>query len=468
MQVYLNRGVQGLVIALILWCIYCATSAEIQGVSVADGRNWFLRFLFYWIILYQIIPISLYVFFEIVKLVLGFQINRDPQMVDPRSKLGATARTADLVEEMGQVNFVFSDKTGTLTENEMVFAHCCVCHDADARDLGDFRQTAKLVEKAEEPPGVAEGKLILSSTQDPRHAEVLWFFVNLATNHSVQVEGEGTNKKFEGSSADEVAFVEAAKDVGVTFVSRTRIPGTSSTEVVLKGPGSKDFTFTILCEIPFSSDRKRMSVIVKHEGEYWCLCKGADNIMGPLCDRPLGGSLGASLTQYSKLGLRTLVIASKKMDDQEFVEDWLVRWKEATVSEDREAEMARVASEVEHSLKAAGVTAIEDKLQDGVPEAITSIKAAGIRFWVLTGDKTETAVEIAKACKLFSDSMTLAYLVNCSNESQALQLIEDAKTTLDGKPDGGLVLDGTFVQQILTSKDGRPMLYELAMASKSC
>lgn len=61
-----------------------------------------------------------------VKLILGFQINRDKQMVCPKSKLGATARTADLVEEMGQVNFVFSDKTGTLTENEMVFAHCCV------------------------------------------------------------------------------------------------------------------------------------------------------------------------------------------------------------------------------------------------------------------------------------------------------------------------------------------------------
>lgn len=468
MQVYLNRGVQGLVIALILWCIYCATSAEIQGVSAEDGRNWFLRFLFYWIILYQIIPISLYVFFEIVKLVLGFQINRDPQMKDERTKLGAMARTADLVEEMGQVNFVFSDKTGTLTENEMVFAHCCVCHEnEDARDLGDFRMNPKLAEK-EDAPGVAEGKLVLSSPEDPRYAEVLWFFVNLATNHSVQVEGEGVEKKFEGSSADEVAFVEAAQAVGVTFVSRTRIAGTSSTEVVLRGPNAKDLTFTILCEIPFSSDRKRMSVIVKHEGEYWCLCKGADNIMGPLCDRPLGGSLGVSLTHYSKLGLRTLVIASKKLNDREFVEDWLVRWKEATVAEDREREMARVAAEVEHSLRAAGVTAIEDKLQDGVPEAIVSVKAANIRFWVLTGDKTETAVEIAKACKLFLDNTTLAYLVNCSSESQALQLIEDAKTTMEGKSNGGLVLDGTFVQQILTSKDGRPMLYELAMSSQTC
>ena len=70
---------------------------------------------------------------------------------------------------------------------------------------------------------------------------------------------------------------------------------------------------------------------------------------------------------------------------------------------------------------------LEDKLQDGVPDAIVSVKAAGIRFWVLTGDKTETAVEIAKACKLFTETMTLAYLVNCSSEMQALQLIQEKK-----------------------------------------
>lgn len=86
--------------------------------------------------------------------------------------------------------------------------------------------------------------------------------------------------------------------------------------------------------------------------------------MGPLCDRPLTGSLGASLTNYSKLGLRTLVIASKKLTDQEFIKNWLLRWKEATVAEDREQKMAQIAAEVEHSFKACGVTAIEDHAID--------------------------------------------------------------------------------------------------------
>merc|ERR1719487_1691360 len=84
---------------------------------------------------YHVVPMSLYVCFEILKLILGYQVNADPQMSDPETGDFATARTSDLIEEMGQINFVFSDKTGTLTKNEMVFARACV----NGEDLGDFR-----------------------------------------------------------------------------------------------------------------------------------------------------------------------------------------------------------------------------------------------------------------------------------------------------------------------------------------
>lgn len=237
--------------------------------------------------------------------------------------------------------------------------------------------------------------------------------------------------------------------------------------MVINGPGG-DRVFTVLCEIQFSSDRKRMSILARHEGEYWVMCKGADNIMGPLCDRPLNGAMSQSLSSYSQLGLRTLVIAQKKVSEQ-FATDWIERWKMANQSnEDREKAVAAVASEIEHSLVPLGITAIEDKLQEGVPEAITTIKAAGIRFWVLTGDKTETAVEIVKACRLFTEDMALAYLVNCRDEAHALQLLEEAKKTLAGPRIGGLVIDGSFTQQILASETGRPVLYELAISTKSC
>eukprot|EP00425_Heterocapsa_triquetra_P004046 CAMPEP_0195063208 /NCGR_PEP_ID=MMETSP0448-20130528/9627_1 /TAXON_ID=66468 /ORGANISM="Heterocapsa triquestra, Strain CCMP 448" /LENGTH=1045 /DNA_ID=CAMNT_0040094037 /DNA_START=349 /DNA_END=3486 /DNA_ORIENTATION=+ len=474
MQVFLNRGVQGLVCTLLLFNLYVSIAAEIMDVDKGEELypgwpNPVVRFLMYWIILYQVVPISLYVCFEMIKLILGIQINRDAQMVDPRTGKHALARTADLVEEMGQVSFIFSDKTGTLTENEMIFARCCIA----GADLGDFRTEALQKEKAAEPSkgnGVDEVRRILSRHDDPCHAEVRWFFFCLATCHSAQVEFDGEQQPvFSGSSPDEVAFLDAGRAVGITFAMRRRVPGKSGWELHIKGPSEEDHQiFTVLCEIPFTSERKRMTVVVEYGEELYCICKGADNVMGPLCDEPFSASSLEHLMRYSKLGLRTLGFASKILE-RDFYEGWQKKWQAAlTAGEGREEAMAACAADIEHSLMLAGISAIEDKLQEGVPEAIVTIKAAGIRFWVLTGDKTETAVEIVRACQLFTEDMTLAYMVDCQDPSHALQLLEAAKRKLDGISDGGLIIDGTFVHSVLRTDNGSQTLYELAIASRAC
>lgn len=70
-----------------------------------------------------------------------------------------------------------------------------------------------------------------------------------------------------------------------------------------------------------------------------------------------------------------------------------MRYSEATIAlEDREDRIAAVSDEIEHDLRLLGATAIEDRLQDGVPETIADLKAAGIKIWVATGDKLETAI----------------------------------------------------------------------------
>ena len=84
--------------------------------------------------------------------------------------------------------------------------------------------------------------------------------------------------------------------------------------------------------------------------------------------------------------------------------------------------MTAVAAEIEGRLDLAGTTAIEDRLQDGAPETIAKIKEAGIRFWVLKGDKTETAVEIARYCNLFTSDMKLAFLTNPKDEQKMFDI----------------------------------------------
>lgn len=486
MQRYLNRCVQGLVAVLVVFCLYAGIlaltqkdldeirrkirfaypAADIAKVNKAVeddfDKNYFINFLIYWIILYQIVPISLYVCFEIVKLLLGFQINLDKQMIDSRTGQGAFARTADLVEELGQVDFIFSDKTGTLTENEMVFARCCI----NGNDLGDFRGHTQ----AQPSAGIGETHRILAASGDPRRSEVRWFWFCLVTCHSSQVDmGSDGEPHYSGSSPDEVAFLEAAHTCGISFQARRRMPGSSGWEIQIVGPPGEDpLICTVLCEIPFTSERKRMSIICEIKGEFYCITKGADNVISALCDEPFTEATSEQLTKYSKQGLRTLAIAWKSVDRQ-FLEGWQNKlFNASNAAEDREKRMADVAAEMEHSLLLSGISAIEDRLQDGVPEAITTIKAAGIRFWVLTGDKTETAVEIVRACRLFTEDMTLAYMVNCTSDENCRQLLKEAKQKLEGIEGAGLILDGTFATYMLANDDCRKELYSLAIASKAC
>merc|ERR1719183_2233013 len=86
----------------------------------------------------------------------------------------------------------------------------------------------------------------------------------------------------------------------------------------------------------------------------------------------------------------------------------------------RNEEIARVQAEIEVDLTMVGITAVEDCLQDGVPQAIATVKAAGVRVWVLTGDKTETAVDIAHSCNLFTANTTLAYVTGATSEETVL------------------------------------------------
>lgn len=465
MQRYLNYCVIGLVTTLVVFCLYAA----FRGLGVEDkdfDDPFHITFLKYIIILYQIVPISLYVTFEIIKLLLGFQINMDKQMYDQRTNKNAFARTADLVEELGQVDFIFSDKTGTLTENEMVFARCCI----QGNDLGDFRRSPEA--SAPQAPGIVETQKILAQPDDPRRAEVRWFFFCLVTCHTAQVDiGDDLVPRYSGSSPDEVAFLDAAHQIGVSFQARRRMPGSSGWELQITGPpGESPHILTVLCEIPFNSERKRMSIICEHKGEFFCITKGADNVISQLCDEPFSPSVVEHLHQYATQGLRTLAIASKIVE-QSFLESWQMRYAAAqnAPTEEREKRMTDIAAEMENSLMLSGISAIEDRLQQGVPEAIVTVKAAGIRFWVLTGDKTETAVEIVRACRLFTDDMTLAYMVNASDEKNTLSLMEGAKQKLAGtEANGGLILDGTFAKFALVSEECRKTLYELAIGSRAC
>lgn len=501
MQKYLNICVWGLLQCLFGLCMYSATMSALQEDTFSlccEETSWVIRFFIFTVTFYHVVPMSLYVCFEMLKLVLAYQVNTDVQMLDKETSEFAVARTVDLIEEMGQINFVFSDKTGTLTRNQMVFARACI----SGQDVGDFRATKGEEPNGEEPNGIRHCRLGLA---DPIHSDdlfwkdVLWFFTCLATCHSVQIaesrlappptspedkkngleaptskisKSESQQGQYFGMSPDEVALVEAARDVGVVFAQRSRRGGRSSStasQVSVSYPDGSVKEWTVMHELEFTSDRKRMSVIMRFGGIVFIVTKGADSVMEGLIAEPFSHEYKEYLKQYSQYGLRTLVVGARRISRSEYSK-WSKAYKEAQnlTTAAKDARVAEVQEELERGLKMVGITAVEDCLQEGVPQAIATIKEAGIRLWVLTGDKTETAVDIANSCKLFDNDTMLAYVTEAANEEAALEMLKDAKRKLDLVDNAGLVLDGKTIQFCLLSEVCKQLIYELGIRCRSC
>lgn len=168
-----------------------------------------------------------------------------------------------------------------------------------------------------------------------------------------------------------------------------------------------DEKYDILAEFPFDSTRKRMTLIVRYQEKYLLMCKGADSIMIPRCNfksekKQLQLSkLNQDLLSFAKEGLRTLVVAQKEIKEEEYkkLSEDIFAIKTSS-SANKDDKLNDLYAKHETKLEYVGSTAIEDKLQYGVPETIAALIRANIRVWVLTGDKQETAIEIGKSCEL--------------------------------------------------------------------
>uniref|UniRef100_A0A8C6E8W6 Phospholipid-transporting ATPase n=1 Tax=Moschus moschiferus TaxID=68415 RepID=A0A8C6E8W6_MOSMO len=373
-----------------------------------------LIFWSYFIILNTMVPISLYVSVEIIRLGNSFYINWDQKMFYEPKNTPAQARTTTLNEELGQVKYVFSDKTGTLTQNIMIFNKCSIngmvygMHHHD--DLGhEKREKVDFsYNKLADPKFSFYDKTLVEAVKKGNHWVHL-FFLSLSLCHTViseeKVEGELV---YQAQSPDEGALVTAARNFGFVFRSRT-------SETIMVVEMGKMRIYQLLAILDFNNVRKRMSVIVRTpENRILLFCKGADTILCKLL-HPSCGSLKDitmdHLDDFASDGLRTLMVAYRELDSA-FFQDWSKKHSEACLSlENRENKISIVYEEIERDLMLLGATAIEDKLQDGVPETILTLNKAKIKIWVLTGDKQETAVNIAYACNIFEDEMDEIFIV---------------------------------------------------------
>ncbi|KAL2084185.1 hypothetical protein ACEWY4_019703 [Coilia grayii] len=376
----------------------------------------FLSFWSYVIILNTVVPISLYVSVEVIRLGHSYFINWDRRMFCSRSNTPAEARTTTLNEELGQVEYIFSDKTGTLTQNIMTFNKCSISGHAygDVDPVGAQGKRPQPLDFSVWNP-LADGGLCFYDaslleavkTGEPAAQE---FFRLLSLCHTVMSDEKREGALvYKAQSPDEGALVTAARNFGYVFRSRT--PGTITVQEM-----GRPVTYTLLAILDFNNIRKRMSVIVRNpEGRIRLYCKGADTVLFDRlhpCNHDLMNITSDHLNEYAGDGLRTLALAYRDLSEEEW-EEWSERYRGAGKAADcREDRLAATYEEIEQDMMLLGATAIEDKLQEGVPETIAILSLANIKIWVLTGDKQETAVNIGYSCKMLTDDMTEIFIIN--------------------------------------------------------
>ncbi|XP_054806514.1 putative phospholipid-transporting ATPase 9 isoform X2 [Prosopis cineraria] len=409
-----------------------------------------LHFLTALLLYGYLIPISLYVSIEIVKVLQSRFINQDVTMYYEETDRPAHARTSNLNEELGQVRTILSDKTGTLTCNSMEFIKCSIAGVAYGHGVTEVeralarRKGSPLFQNLTDEDDHVAGKPSIKGFNfvderimngnwfnEPHANEIQNFLRLLAVCHTAvpEVDEETGKVSYEAESPDEAAFVIAARELGFEFYERTQAE-ISIREFNLKSKMKEERSYKLLNIIEFSSARKRMSVIVRdEEGKLLLLSKGADSIMFERLGkngRMFEEKTKKHVDEYADAGLRTLLLAYRTLDEEEY-NQFNIEFTEAKnlVSADREQIIEEVAEKIEKDLILLGATAVEDKLQNGVPECIDKLAQAGIKLWVLTGDKMETAINIGFACSLLRQGMKQIIISSDTSEIKSLEKTED-------------------------------------------
>jgi magnesium-transporting ATPase (P-type) len=236
------------------------------------------------------------------------------------------------------------------------------------------------------------------------------FLINLAVCHTIVTSKDPKDESkniLNSSSPDELALINGAKYYGIEFEERT---GDGAIIVKQNGIVKK---YRLLNVIEFTSERKRMTVVVRTpENKIKVICKGADAVLAPLLAENQRNSNILPKTidhlyDYATIGLRTLMICEKQIEERVYRE-WHKAYESAKVAiNNREIKVKNAVAQIENEFELVGATAIEDQLQEEVGETISAVKEAGVKFWMLTGDKLETAINIGYSCQVLDQHMVL-------------------------------------------------------------
>uniref|UniRef100_A0A2K6B156 Phospholipid-transporting ATPase n=1 Tax=Macaca nemestrina TaxID=9545 RepID=A0A2K6B156_MACNE len=413
------------------------------------GR-WYLQIIRFLLLFSNIIPISLRVNLDMGKIVYSWVIRRDSKIP------GTVVRSSTIPEQLGRISYLLTDKTGTLTQNEMVFKRLhlgTVAYGLDSMDEVQSHIFSIYTQQSQDPPA-QKGPTLTTKVRRTMSSRVHEAVKAIALCHNVtpvyesngvtdQAEAEkqyeDSCRVYQASSPDEVALVQWTESVGLTLVGRDQ------SSMQLRTPGDQILNFTILQIFPFTYESKRMGIIVRDEstGEITFYMKGADVVMAGIVQ--YNDWLEEECGNMAREGLRVLVVAKKSLAEEQY-QDFEARYVQAKLSvHDRSLKVATVIESLEMEMELLCLTGVEDQLQADVRPTLETLRNAGIKVWMLTGDKLETATCTAKNAHLVTRNQDIHVFRLVTNRGEAhLEL-----NAFRRKHDCALVISGDSLEVCL-------------------
>ena len=438
----------------------------VRGIEGRPGQQWYVAVTRFLILFSTIVPISLRVNLDMGKTVYARFIERDQDIP------GTVVRTSTIPEELGRIEYLLSDKTGTLTQNEMDLKKIHVGTVSYANEAMDevrsyVRQgfatgtSSDVIQPASlfTPSSTCLVSSVGAATRTRREigSRVRDIVLALALCHNVTPSAEEGTTTYQASSPDEIAIVRWAENVGLRLMHRDRytitLQSVDTARIVVR--------VKILEVFPFTSTGKRMGIILQFAQdsapehfseaptpEIWFYQKGADTVMTSIV--AANDWLDEETANMAREGLRTLVVGRKRLFAQQY-QDFSSHYKQASMSlQSRDTSMAKVVSEyLERDLELLGVTGVEDKLQKDVKPSLELLRNAGIKIWMLTGDKVETARCVAVSAKLVSRTQYIHTVTQISAASGPTAALDALSLLRSEAESTALLIDGDSLSYFL-------------------
>ena len=424
----------------------------------------------------NLIPTSLALLFAISKIIQSLFIEFFDKHLRKNPNEKMKCFSTELLGELGSVKYIFSDKTGTLTKNETQFKGCsiftCLFDETNNNNNYNIDSNIDLINlniKFPLNPNIAYHNSASSVTNfsnqfnvnsilnrlklknipldikningcpfSSQSEAIEEFILNMALNHDIVCENVKGEIKYQGTNPDEVTLVGAAKELGYCFAGKSGNILTIKKKLYSQNSiydNEEIKKYEVLLKIPFSSERQRSSIIVKElrNSQIKIYNKGSDTkIFEGINSYSRDNILEKTkehVDNFARNGLRTLCYSFKKISENEF-KNWSDKYNEIReylkINNNKENEFENIIKEIESNCFLLGATALEDQLQDDVKNDIQKFIDAGINFWMLTGDKMDTAESIGNSIKLF-DSDTEVYKINGLNQEEIIERMKEIK-----------------------------------------